>query len=291
MAWMPPGAALYEAARDQSVPRLIHVMDREGDAYEVMMAVDDTGDSAVIRSAEPQDRWPAGAMHEAVRSCPELCRTTVPVSRKAGVPKRLAWLEVRSMAVTLQPDLEKYPHGWSMAWNLVEAWESTPPPGAEPVHWLLWTLEPSASATEAMEVIRKYTCRWPIEENSLGAQKRLPGRSAEAGEMGPIGEGRDREFGGGRRIVSLRDQARETPESLASEVLSLDEIEALVHHFGNGQKPSELTVGQAVMWIARLGGHLNRKRDGMPGVRTLWRGLHDLSLLTAGFLAGKNVGK
>ena len=60
-------------------------------------------------------------------------------------------------------------------------------------------------------------------------------------------------------------------------MLSGDEVEALVCHFGKGMKPSELTIGQAVLWIGRLGGHPNRKRDGMPGVRTLWRGLHDLA--------------
>ena len=69
---------------------------------------------------------------------------------------------------------------------------------------------------------------------------------------------------------------RETPEAPALEVLSEDEVEVLVCRFGKGMKPSELTIGQAVLWIGRLGGHLNRKRDGMPGVRTLWRGLHDL---------------
>ena len=41
--------------------------------------------------------------------------------------------------------------------------------------------------------------------------------------------------------------------------------------------------------IGRLGGHLNRKRDAMPGVRTLWRGLQALSLLVAGFRAGQRV--
>ena len=89
--------------------------------------------------------------------------------------------------------------------------------------------------------------------------------------------------------MSLRDLARETPEAPALEVLSEDEVEVLVCHFGKGMKPSELTIGQAVLWIGRLGGHLNRKRDGMPGVRTLWRGLHDLTLLVAGFRAGKRL--
>ena len=76
------------------------------------------------------------------------------------------------------------------------------------------------------------------------------------------------------RIVLLEIRAGD-PQGPGVEVLSEDEVEVLVCRFGKGMKPSELTIGQAVLWIGRLGGHLNRKRDGMPGVRTLWRGLHD----------------
>ncbi|MBK7003559.1 MAG: hypothetical protein IPH35_27835 [Rhodoferax sp.] len=53
--------------------------------------------------------------------------------------------------------------------------------------------------------------------------------------------------------------------------------------------PQDLTIRQAVLWIGRLGGHLNRKSDGMPGVRTMWRGLQALALLVAGFRAGLRV--
>ena len=45
-------AVLYQAAGGRSGPRLIHVMDREGDAYEMMMTVADAGDSAIIRCAQ-----------------------------------------------------------------------------------------------------------------------------------------------------------------------------------------------------------------------------------------------
>ena len=91
----------------------------------------------------------------------------VEVSRKAGVPERRAAVEVRSMRVTLVPDLQKYPHAWPTTWNLVEVWEPAPPAGTQAAHWLLWTLEPAATADEALEVVRKYTCRWPIEEVHL----------------------------------------------------------------------------------------------------------------------------
>ncbi|MCB1769295.1 MAG: hypothetical protein KDJ31_06280 [Candidatus Competibacteraceae bacterium] len=52
-----------------------------------------------------------------------------------------------------------------------------------------------------------------------------------------------------------------------------------------------LTIHQAVLRIGCLGGHLNRKRDGMPGVRTLWRGLQVLSLLVAGSHASVRAGQ
>ena len=281
-------AALYGAAGDRPVPRLIHLMDREGDAYEVMMAVEDAGDSAIIRCA--QNRRvddPLATAHEAVRNQPVLSRTTVAVDRKAGVPQRWAWVEVRSMRVTLVPDLQKYPHAWSMTWNLVEVWEFHPPRGIEPVHWLIWTREPAATADEALEVVRKYTCRWPIEEVHLVLKSGCKVEDHRLETWDGLEKAVTVNAAVAARIVSLRDLARETPEAPATEVLSRDEVEVLVCHFGTGMKPSELTIGQAVLWIGRLGGHLNRKRDGMPGVRTLWRGLHNLTWLVAGFQASK----
>ena len=122
-------AVPYTVAGDRPVPRLIHVMDREGDAYEVMMTIVDAGDSAIIRCA--QNRRiddPLNKVHEAVRSQPVLCRKEILVPRKKGVPERYAQVELRSMRVTLVPDLEKYPHAWPMTWNLVEVWEPAPHP-------------------------------------------------------------------------------------------------------------------------------------------------------------------
>jgi hypothetical protein len=283
-------AVLYTAATDRPVPRLIHVMDREGDAYEVMMAVADAGDSAIIRSAQNRRvDSPLSTAHEAVRSQPVLGWTTVPVDRKAGVPQRWAHVEVRSLRVSLVPDLEKYPHAWPMTWNLVEVWEPAPPDGVKPVHWLLWTLEPAASAEEALEVVRKYTCRWPIEEVHLVLKSGCRVEDLRLETWEGLEKAVTVKAAVAARIVSLRDLARETPEAPATQVLTDDEVEVLVCHFGKGIKPAELTIGQAVLWIGRLGGHLNRKRDGMPGVRTLWRGLHNLTWLVAGFQASKRL--
>ena len=191
------------------MPRLIHLMDREGDAYEVMMAVNDTGDSAIVRCAQNRRvNAPLATAHAAVRNQPVLSRTTVAVDRKAGVPQRRAWVEVRSMRVTLVPDLQKDPHAWSMTWNLVEVWEFHPPRGIEPVHWLLWTREPAATADEALEVVRKYTCRWPIEEVHLVLKSGCKVEDHRLETWDGLEKAVTVNAAVAARIVSLRDLAR-----------------------------------------------------------------------------------
>ena len=285
-------AAVYMAAGERPIPRLIHVIDREGDAYEVMMAVVDAGDSAIIRCAQNRKvEGPIAKAHEAVRSQPVLTRAKVPVDRKGGVPQRTAHVEVRVLPVTLVPDLEKYPYAVTMTWILVEVWEPRCPTGAERVHWRIWTLEPAATAAEALEVVRKDTCRWPIEEMHLVLKSGCQTEALRLETWDRLEKAVRVNAAVAARIVSLRDLARETPEAPALGVLEPDEVAALVSHFHTTKAiaPAALTIGQAVLWIARLGGHLNRKNDGMPGVRTLWRGLHNLTLLVAGFRAAQRL--
>jgi hypothetical protein len=42
------------------------------------------------------------------------------------------------------------------------------------------------------------------------------------------------------------------------------------------------TVGTVLLAVGRLGGHMNRRSDGMPGWLTLWRGMNKLRLLVEG---------
>jgi len=42
------------------------------------------------------------------------------------------------------------------------------------------------------------------------------------------------------------------------------------------------TTNEVALALGRMGGHLNRKGDGMPGWQTLWRGMEKLSLLVEG---------
>ena len=197
-------AILYETAGGRPVPRLIHVMDREGDTYEVMMTVVDSGDSAIIRCA--QDRRiddPLARAHAAVRSRPALCREWIEVSRKAGVPARYARVEVRSMRVKLLPDLEKYPHARPMTWNLVEVWEPRRRPGPSRCIGCSGARAGDDCGRSAGGGAEIYL---PVADRGdpLDAEERLRGGGTAVEDVGRTGEGRDGECGGGgaNRVVA-----------------------------------------------------------------------------------------
>ena len=55
-------------------------------------------------------------------------------------------------------------------------------------------------------------------------------------------------------------------------------LQAYTHEGKPSRRPP--TIGQAVRWIAQLGGFLARKSDGEPGPIVIWRGLSQLKAIT-----------
>jgi hypothetical protein len=271
-------------------PRLIHLMDREGDAYEVLQWVEDVGDSAIIRCVQNRRvDSPLRLAHAAVRAQPVLGRVTIPVPRSHGQPARTTTVEMRALPTTLHPDRAKYPYAWPLTWTLVEVWEPAPEAACEALHWLLWTREAARTLVEVREVVRKYTCRWPIEEYHLTLKSGCRIEALRLEKWDSWEKAIVMYTSVAARIVALRDRAQQEPEAPATVLLSEDECIVLLAKFGTRRATLPLTLGQAVLWIGRLGGHLNRTRDGMPGVRTLWRGLRDLTLLVEGWRVARRV--
>jgi|GEM_PF-3577156 len=164
-------------------------------------------------------------------------------------------------------------------------------PGAacEALHGLLWTREPATTLVEGQEVVRQDTCRWLIEESQLTLQSgcRIEAWRLESGDR--LAKAVVMDTSVAARMVALRDRAQQEPDASATVLLREDACAVLVATLGTGRAVSRLTLGQAVWWIGRLGGHLHRTRDGMPGVRTLWRGLRDLTLLVEGWRVARRL--
>ncbi len=284
------------ALPDGQRPRLIHLMDREGDIHEVLQRISASPHFAVIRAA--QNRSVDGDVSKAyvtLETAPLLGTVTIDVPRvthqpQPHTPQRQATLELRAVVLTLTPDREKYPHREPVTWTLVEAREINAPAGAEPLHWRLWTNLPADTRAAVLLVLHYYGLRWRVEDFHLTLKSGCQIEKLELETAERLTKAAILYSAVAVRVIALRDLARVAPDAPCTTLLSECEWQALWVRFSQ-QKLTAHTpppnLKQAVLWIGRLGGHLGRKSDGMPGVRTLWRGLRDLSLLAAGLQAGR----
>lgn len=272
--------------------RLIHVFDREGDIHEVFENVRPE-EGAVIRCAQDRrvrdSEGRLGLAKQMIRSAPLLGTVRVDVPRSAGRPARFdVAVQLRSCLLRLDPDKNKHSRRRPLDLTLIELRESDPPAGVEPLHWLLWSTEPAQTLEEALGVVAIYRLRWRIEDYHVvfkgGCRvEQLQFESAERAAKALY-----LYAAVAVRILALREFSRREPEAPCTRVLHEHEWRALwtyIHQEPPSAQTPPPNMRQAVLWIGRLGGHLGRKGDGMPGVTTLWRGWRDLENLVVMYCA------
>lgn len=272
-------------------PALLHIADREAAIAELFEEIRRQGDDAIIRCRHNRSTdHPLKWAFAAVRAMPSLGTLSVDVPRDDTHPARTARVEVRACRLRLpvhsagEPPLEL---------TLLEVWEAQPPPDCKPLHWLLWTTLEVQTLEQAVRVVTWYQCRWRIEDVHLTLKsgynvEELQFETAERLEklitlITPLAI----------RVVNLRDAVRERPEAPCTEVLSDPEWRTLQAYFNKqlpGPQQAPPTLRQAALWIGRLGGHMGRKSDGLPGVRTLWLGFRDLERMTRLFQVCRSFG-
>ena len=186
-------------------------------------------------------------------------------------PARDALLQVSWSRVMIQPpqngaswDKQELP-----VWML-HVWEAEPPAEAEALEWLLVTTVPIESSEHAWQRVRWYGWRWLAEDFhhalKTGCQiEQRQMRSVEAlfrlvGILTPMA----------LRLLGLREIAQSAPQTDATEVLSAEVVQVVAHL---AKRPTaSMTARDLWRTIASFGGYFNRKGDGPPGWKTLWRG-------------------
>ncbi len=89
------------------------------------------------------------------------------------------------------------------------------------------------------------------------------------------------------RLIDLRERARIYADAPAKNSGFQEiEIKTLESYFNR----KLLTVRDVILAIGRMGGHKNRKGDGMPGQLTLWYGLNKLFNLVEGVKLARKLG-
>jgi len=262
--------------------QLLHVFDREGDIHEVFQEIIDRGQEAVIRHSV--DRRVDGK-HETTRRTvaaqPVLKRLKIVVPRKKGQPKRTAKVVVRSTKVTLRPP-KKHPGRRPLTLGIVWVHEPRPPKGVDALDWLLWTTLPVRTAQQCNRVIKYYKLRWRIEDFHKVLKSGCKIERTQLKTAARIEVLLALSCAVAVFLLQLTHWARTEPDAPCTLVLSDDHWRVLWEYTHKQPVPPGLpppTMREAVRMIGRLGGHLGRKCDGMPGTKTLWLGWRDLGLL------------
>lgn len=161
----------------------------------------------------------------------------------------------------------------------IRVWEPAPPEGVEALEWVLYTDQRTETLEEALVGAMDYGTRFLIEEFHKGLKTGLKAEELQL-ETG------HRLFAAiavmsvvALRLLDLRELGRAVPEAPASVTgLSVLELELL----SLAVNQTLTTVASVLLALGRLGGHMNRRSDGMPGWITLWRGMKMLRLLVRG---------
>jgi hypothetical protein len=268
--------------------RYVRVADREADIYEYLLSLKQLHHGFVIRARTDRALQNAetgkreGRLFEEARKALKLGEFDLELRSRPKQPSRTAHLRVSAKEVLISSPWRpgKSPGKQAaIACTVVRVWEDDPGEGIEKIEWRLLCDGKVETYKQALECVLQYSTRWLIEEYHKALKT---GLRAEALQL----ETAERLFSAiaiksvvALRLMDLRERLRFKAEAKAEES-GLDELELAVLRTRTGR--SIKTVKEVALAIGKLGGHLNRKADGMPGWQTLERGMERLSLLVEG---------
>jgi hypothetical protein len=282
--------------------RFIVVADREADVYEAYREFQTLGLDFLIRVAKNnrninKQYHRREPVREKFQSFLESHKTLGVIDvevRDQHQRMRVAALSVWAAPVTFPPPANRTETINGNDLVFVPLWgiyakELKPPKGEPPIEWLLATSLPLKTAEDVLEKIKWYSFRWNIEvfhkvlKSGCGIEKSQLRHGERLKKyialMSVIGW----------RLFWLGRVGRSHPDLPCSVILAPHEWQALSAWIKKTSRTSSKppTLGQAILWIAKLGGFKARKSDGPPGITSLWRGWNELKNLAEYWLLFK----
>jgi hypothetical protein len=283
--WTRATTRLGPAPADPRV-RWIRVADAEADIHDYFEQCIRNGHQFVVRlcqdrallDEESRDR--IGSIRETAAAAKAVTSYRLELRARPDQAARVAELSVSFGRICVRAPAHHGAGAAPVSCWFVRAWEAAAPAGVDqPLEWLLACGSPVETHEDALRVIGIYAHRPLIEDfhkglkTGMGAERlqletgaRLMAATAVMSVVT-------------LRLLELRERARVTPEAPATE----SGLDALERELLSRRLDRRLeTVRDVVLAVGRLGGHMNRKADGLPGWLTLHRGMKVLRLMVTG---------
>src|SRR5258706_3155330 len=276
-------AAVFEQVdRPPQGTRWIYIADRESDFYEPIAQCQRRGVDFIIRSC--QNRKLAGEpgyLQEALEGAAVAGQMTAELRSRPGQAARTAIVEVRTAAVISKGPYRPGGYQPNLPLSVVEVREVDAPEGVEPLHWILLTSLPCGRWVEVKRIIGRYTARWWIEEyhkalkSGVGAEESQLQRAYRLESLVAV------LAIVAVRLLNTKFLARARPDEPVDErMFGVQMLMILTTRFG---KPKGgWTHSTTLVAVARVGGFIGRRSDGLPGWQTIWRGWQRLIWMCEG---------
>lgn len=256
--------------------KMVSVSDRESDLYDLFVHERGPGVEWLVRAAwNRRVVHPEAYLWDAMQAAPLLGTTTLTVPARGNIAQREALLEVRCASISIRPPVDRKNKNLpDIEVRAIWAVEAHPPEGVEAVEWMLLTSMPIDSMAQALEYLSWYARRWTIEtwHRVLKSGCRIEAR--QFGDLARFERATALYAVIAWRILFATMLGRLEADVSCEVLLQRFEWQALYCRANGTTKLPEKppSLGQAILWIAKLGGYLARKNDRPPGATVLWRG-------------------
>ncbi len=260
---------------------VVSICDREADIFEYMQTANDFEVSFIIRSRYPRGLFEQGKMGDGhIERLKPAGKIQIEV--ESNGKKRVATLKVYFDKVTLsKPTRRKEAVSIDLEpqeVTVIYVKEVNAPNKEERIDWTLITNREVLNFESAKRIIGFYKARWNIEcwhktiksgfsveDCRLNHYEKLKSYLCLTSILA-------------WKIYFLVKIKRTNPSLECECVFNTEEWKALYLKINKSLNfpKSPPTINVAITWLAQLGGFMNRKGDGEPGMTSLWRGIHRL---------------
>lgn len=190
----------------------------------------------------------------------------------------------------LQVTLPKQKDEEALEVTAILAREENPPEGVTAIEWRLLTNQQVTCLEQAAEMVDWYRCRWLIEIFFRILKSGCRVETRQLASMERLERLLVIYFIIAWRILHMVTLGQECPNLPCDVVFDAEEWQAawiVAHRTKPPEQPPLL--GEMVGLVARFGGFLGRKSDGVPGPKAIWEGLEKIRHYAVGIEVGRAV--
>jgi hypothetical protein len=278
--WLEGYQRVCELQEQTPETQLIYVGDREADIYEIFAERHRAEQSQspyaawLIRAEHDRTLAEGGKLWAAAAQAPALARVEFDMPATERRKARHIVQTLRVARLTLEAPYRPGKRLPNVEVTALLAQEDSPPPGEEPITWLLLTSLPVDRAEQAIETLQWYLCRWQVEIFFRILKSGCKVEELQLEKLERLEPALAFYMIIAWRVLYLTMLGRTCPELPCNVVFADDEWQA-VYIVAKRQVPPAQppSLDEMVRLVAGFGGFLNRKYDGFPGPQTIWIGL------------------